>query len=87
MQIAQRGCGCLISGGVHGQVGWDPGQPDLVVGNWMIFKIPSKLSRYYDSMITLKICFIEPVLMKETCEVSLKPTCNRVVIYYSCRIF
>jgi len=28
-QAAQRGCECPISGGVQGQVGWDPGQPDL----------------------------------------------------------
>jgi len=36
-QVAQRGCGCPISGGVQGQVGWGPGQPGLVavleVGN------------------------------------------------------
>jgi len=25
-----RGCGCPIPGGVQGQVGWGPGQPDLV---------------------------------------------------------
>ena len=35
-QAAQRGCGCPVPGGVQGQVGWDPGQPglvlDLVVG-------------------------------------------------------
>ena len=24
-QAAQRVCGCLISGGVQGQVGWGPG--------------------------------------------------------------
>jgi len=27
---AQRSCGCPIPGGAQGQVGWDPGQPDLV---------------------------------------------------------
>jgi len=32
-QVAQRRCGCPISGGIQGQVGWDPGQPDLVAGN------------------------------------------------------
>ena len=36
-QAAQRGCACPITGGVHGQDGWSPGQPelehDLVVGN------------------------------------------------------
>ena len=31
--VAQRGCGCLISEGIQGQVGWGPGQPDLVAGN------------------------------------------------------
>ena len=30
-QVAQRSCGCLILSGVQGQVGWSPGQPDLVV--------------------------------------------------------
>ena len=29
-QAAQSGCGCPIPGGVQDQVGWDPGQPDLV---------------------------------------------------------
>jgi len=29
----QRSCGCLISGGVPGQVGWGSGHPDLVGGN------------------------------------------------------
>ena len=28
-QTAQRSCGCPIPGRVQGQVGWDPGQPDL----------------------------------------------------------
>lgn len=27
--VAQRGCRCIIAGGVQGQVGRDPGQPDL----------------------------------------------------------
>jgi len=30
-QAAQRGCGCLVPGGVQGQVGWGPGQPGLVL--------------------------------------------------------
>ena len=30
-QAAQRGCGCLIPGGVQGQVGWGPGRPGLVL--------------------------------------------------------
>jgi len=30
---AQRSCGCSIPGGVQGQVGWGPGQPELVGGN------------------------------------------------------
>ena len=30
-QAAQRGCGCPISGGVQGQVGWGPGQAGLVL--------------------------------------------------------
>lgn len=28
-QVAERSCGCLIPGGIQGQVGWGPGQPDL----------------------------------------------------------
>ena len=32
-QVAQRGCGCCIPGGIQDQVVWDPEQPDLVVGN------------------------------------------------------
>ena len=27
-QTAQRGCGCPVPGGVQGQVGWGPRQPD-----------------------------------------------------------
>lgn len=30
-QAAQRGCGCSVSGGVQGQVGWGPGQPGLAL--------------------------------------------------------
>ena len=30
---AQRSCGCSISGGAQGQVGWGPGLPDLEGGN------------------------------------------------------
>jgi len=30
-QAAQRDCGCAIPGGAQGQVGWDPGQPGLVL--------------------------------------------------------
>ena len=30
-QAAQRGCGCLIPGGVQGQVGWGPGKSGLVL--------------------------------------------------------
>ena len=29
-QAAQRGCGCLVPGGVQVQVGWGPRQPGLV---------------------------------------------------------
>ena len=29
-QAAQRSCGCSIPGGIQSQVGWDPGQPNLV---------------------------------------------------------
>lgn len=49
-QVAQSSCGCLISGGIQAQVGWDPWQPDQVVGqpaigwNWMISKVSSNLS-------------------------------------------
>ena len=32
-QVAQRICGCPIPGGIQGQDGWDPGQPNLVGGN------------------------------------------------------
>ena len=32
-QVAQQGYGCPISGGIQGQVGWVPGQPDLVGGS------------------------------------------------------
>ena len=32
-RVAQRGCGCLTPAGVQGQVGWGPGQPDLVGGS------------------------------------------------------
>ena len=36
-QVVQRGCGWPVPGGVQGQVGWGPGQsdlmPDLVVDN------------------------------------------------------
>ena len=31
--IAQRSCGCPISGGIQDQVGWDPGQPDMMSGD------------------------------------------------------
>jgi len=31
--ITQRSCGCPISGGVEGQAGWGPGQPDVVSGS------------------------------------------------------
>jgi len=30
--ITQGGCGCPIPGGAQDQVGWGPGQPDLVDG-------------------------------------------------------
>jgi len=30
-QVIQRGCGCPLPGGVKGQVGWGPGQYDLVL--------------------------------------------------------
>jgi len=30
-QIAQRGCGCAVLGAAQGQVGWGPGQSDLVL--------------------------------------------------------
>jgi len=30
-QAAQRGYGCPAPGDVQGQVGWGPGQPDLVL--------------------------------------------------------
>ena len=30
--VVQRSCGCPIPGGIQGQDGWGPGQPDLVGG-------------------------------------------------------
>jgi len=60
---AQRGCGCPILGGVHGQVGWGPGQPGLVldvkVGSpawsrgfgawWSLRSLPTQaILRFYD---------------------------------------
>jgi len=30
-QVAQGGCGCPVPRGVEGQVGWGPGQPELVL--------------------------------------------------------
>ena len=73
---AQRSCGCPISGGDQGQVGWGPGQPDLghdlVVGNpdhgrrvgtrwfWGPF-LPMPL---YDSM--KKHTFCESILLMPT---------------------
>lgn len=32
-QATQRGYECPVPGGVQGQAGWSPGQPDLVGGN------------------------------------------------------
>jgi len=32
-QAVQRSCKCSVPGGIQGQVGWDPGQLDLVVGS------------------------------------------------------
>jgi len=32
-QASQRGCGCHISGGAQGQVGWGTGQPGLGIGS------------------------------------------------------
>jgi len=31
-QVAQRGCGCPIAGGIQGQAGCGSGQPGLVAG-------------------------------------------------------
>jgi len=33
VHAAQRNCGCPIPGGAPGQVGWGPGQPELVGGS------------------------------------------------------
>ena len=30
-KAAQRGCGCPFPAGVQDQVGWGPGQPDLIL--------------------------------------------------------
>jgi len=32
-QVAQRGCGCPMPGGIQGQAGCGSGQPGLVVGD------------------------------------------------------
>ena len=32
-QVSEGGCGCPMSGGIQGQAGQIPGQPDLVGGN------------------------------------------------------
>jgi len=32
-QTAQKRCICPIPGGIQGQAGWGPGQPDLVGGS------------------------------------------------------
>ena len=53
---AQRGCRCHVPGGAQGQVGWGPGQPDLVngeiggpawQGDWkfVILEVPSNPGR------------------------------------------
>lgn len=62
-RVALGDCGCPISEGIQGQVGWDPGQPDLVAGNpacgrgWneVIIKAPSNLRRF---MILLGLAII-----------------------------
>ena len=51
---AQGSCVCPIPGGAQGQVGWGPGQPDLVGGSpahgrgwhWVGFKVPSNPNRF-----------------------------------------
>jgi len=30
-QAAQEGCGCSLPGGIQDEVGWNPGQPGLVL--------------------------------------------------------
>ena len=30
-QVTERSCGCPIPEGIQGQIGWGPGQPDMVV--------------------------------------------------------
>jgi len=58
-QAAQRGWECPIPGGAEGQVGWCPGQPDLMGGNqpmagrwkWVVFKVLSKSS--YSMTLTI----------------------------------
>ena len=32
-ETAVRGCKCPIPDSIQGQIGWDPGQPDLVGSN------------------------------------------------------
>jgi len=47
-----RRCGCPIPAGTQGQVGWGPGQPELVGGSpahgrgwhWVGFELPSNHS-------------------------------------------
>ena len=74
--VVQRSCGCPISGGVQGQVGWGPGQPGLVlhmeVGSpacgravgawWSLSSLPTQAILWcYDSMIHQHQRALQPV--------------------------
>ena len=53
-QAAQRSCGCPITGVAQGQVGWGPGQPQLVTGNQRTAESQNVLSDTSHSMILYK---------------------------------
>jgi len=56
-EAAQRSCGCPITGGIQGQVRWDPGQPSLEDGNPACGRSPPiglakrPIRPFYDSII------------------------------------
>ena len=65
-QVAQRGCGWPVPGGVQGQVGWGRGQPGLVngevggpawQGGWrfMILEVPSNPRPFCDSVYIFSV--------------------------------
>ena len=79
-QAAQRGCGCLIPGGVQGQVGWGPGQlgfiPDLEVGGSAVSEElehddpwgPFQPKPFYDSNVATFRAFISWWRREQQCK-------------------